>query len=602
MPRQSKSAFRRLAVVLGCVLGTLAAPAGALAADDLVVLDGDPAPLLQGTLSYAKVYINSTLRLTGNTVLNVDSLYIGPRAQLQSCWVPDPVNPLEAGDPAGCVNGRSLTVRARGTVQIAPAISLQGGNGPSRAGGSLLITGSAITLGGAVDTSGTGGLPSGSVTLITSGLLRFQSIGAPGAIVGLTGARGVSASADVDVRPYNGAPAPAGQAPGGGAVGIVSSAGNISIRSSVLADGAGAGSPGLLGGAGGSVTIRGGDVRVGNVQTSGGATQDVMGGTAGPLRINARGRATIGSLTANGGGGGTGLAGHASVIDVIAVRKNIVGSASASGPAAPVGGGNGGAIRLRGSAIVATGLTATGGNGTQAVSNPVGGLGGRIDVAGTGRVLVPGLAANGGNAAGAGLAGRGGSVSVSGTRVQVAGGVSVSGGDGVNGPAGAGGAIALGASVGSLRVIGGLDAAGSPSTNNFAAPAGKITAAAKGPMIITGQIGVQGANGAGGSSRRQLILRAPQLDLLAGFGATGGNGTTPGAPGRPRRDRLRRQRRRPRTPGPLGGRRQRQRHRRRRRRRQPAVVSAVNLRLFGGVDVTGGGRPTATAARPAASR
>ena len=64
MPRQSKSPFRRLAVVLGCLLGTLAAPAGALAADDLIVLDGDPAPLLQGTLSYAKVYINTTLRLT----------------------------------------------------------------------------------------------------------------------------------------------------------------------------------------------------------------------------------------------------------------------------------------------------------------------------------------------------------------------------------------------------------------------------------------------------------------------------------------------------------------------------------------------------------
>ena len=42
VPRQSKTAFRRLTVVIGCVLGTLVAPAGALGADDLVVLDGDP--------------------------------------------------------------------------------------------------------------------------------------------------------------------------------------------------------------------------------------------------------------------------------------------------------------------------------------------------------------------------------------------------------------------------------------------------------------------------------------------------------------------------------------------------------------------------------
>ena len=186
------------------MLGTLAAPASAMAAEDLVVLDGDPAPLLQGSLTYAKVYINTTVRLTNNTVLNVDSLYIGPRAQIQSCWVPDPMNPLEAGDPAGCTNGRSLTIRARGAVQITPPISLQGGNGPVRLGGSLFVSGSAVTIGGAINTAGIGGLPSGAVTLATGGLLRLQSVSAPGASVTLNGARGVSASADIDVRPYDG--------------------------------------------------------------------------------------------------------------------------------------------------------------------------------------------------------------------------------------------------------------------------------------------------------------------------------------------------------------------------------------------------------------
>ncbi len=588
MPRQSKNARTRLAVLIGCLIGTLVAPASALAADDLVVLDGDPAPLLQGTLSYAKVYINSTLRLTGNTVLNVDSLYIGPRAQLQSCWVPAPANPLEAGDAAGCVNGRSLTIRSRGSVQITPAITLQGGNGPSRAGGSLLITGSAVTLGGAVNTSGTGGLNSGTVTLGTGGLLRVQSIAAPGAAVSLTGSRGVSSSADIDVRPYNGGPAAAGFAPSGGSVTVGSSAGNISIRSSVLSDGASAGGAGLFGGTGGPVNIQGGDVRVGNVQTSGGATQDLLGGNAGSLRIGARGRATIGSLTANGGGGGTGRAGQAAGIDVFGARKVIIGSASASGPAAAIAGGNGGTVRVHGAAIVATGLAATGGNGTNGPANPSGGLGGRIEVIGSGRVLVPGLAATGGNGGGLGPAGRGGSVTVTGTRVQIAGAVSTSGGDGVDGPAGAGGTIALGSSVGSLRVLGGLDAGGSPSTTNVAAGAGRVTASAKGPMLIIGQVNVQGANGAsGGSAGGSVVLRGPQLDLLTGFAATGGNGTAPGAPGgRGATIDVR-------SGGDLvlqgvsvaggngngagaggggGG----------------AILSAVGLRLFGGVDVTGG--------------
>ena len=53
MPRQS-NAVRSL-VALACAFGALVVPARALAADDLVVLEGDPAPLLQGTHTYALV-------------------------------------------------------------------------------------------------------------------------------------------------------------------------------------------------------------------------------------------------------------------------------------------------------------------------------------------------------------------------------------------------------------------------------------------------------------------------------------------------------------------------------------------------------------------
>ncbi len=103
-------------------------------------------------------------------------------------------------------------------VQIAPAISLQGGNGAARVGGTLLITGTAITLGGTVTTQGVGGRRPAASRCRPAARCRFQAIGAPGATVSLTGARGVSSSADIDVRPYNGGPARAGRAAGGGAV------------------------------------------------------------------------------------------------------------------------------------------------------------------------------------------------------------------------------------------------------------------------------------------------------------------------------------------------------------------------------------------------
>jgi hypothetical protein len=522
VPRQSKTTRQRLVVLIGCLLGILAAPASALAADDLIVLDGDPAPMLQGTRTYAKVYINSTLRLTNNTVLNVDSLYIGPRAQLQSCWVPDPANPLEAGDPAGCTNGRSLTIRSRGAVQIAPPISLLGGTGPSRSGGTLFITGSSVTLGGAVDTSGTGGFRSGNVTLATGGLLRVQSVAAPGAVVSLNGALGVSVGADVDVRPYAGGPAFAGQAPFAGSVGVASAAGNISIRSGVLADGAGAGGPGLSGGGAGGVTLRGGDVRVGNVQTSGGATQDQAGGNAGPIRIGARGRATLGSLTANGGTAATGRAGQAAGIEVLAARKVVLGMASASGPSAPLGGGSGSTVRLRGSSIVATGIAAGGGSGTLGAASPGGGAGGKIDVVAGGRVVLPGLAAAGGNGAGAGPAGGGGIVTVVGSRVLIYGGVDVTGGAAPNAPGGKTGIMTLRAT-GPLTVAGTLDASGTAAPASVASPGGRVAITAGGDASIAG-INVSGANGGtGGSAAGVTVLRGPRIDLGT-LTASGGNG------------------------------------------------------------------------------
>src|SRR3954453_12179208 len=383
VPRQS-NAVRSL-VALACAFGALVVPARALAADDLVVLEGDPAPLLQGTHTYAQVYINSTLRLIGNTSLTVDSLYIGPRAQIESCWVPDPANPAEAGDPIGCVNGRSLAIHARGPVQIAPAISLQGGHGAARLGGTLLITGTSLALGGAVTTQGFGGLPSGSVTLSTGGALRFQAVDAPGAGVALAGGRGISSSAEVDTRPYNGGPHAAGHAPGGGAVTVNAGAGNVSLRGGIFTDGADAGGPGLYGGNGGRVLGLGGDVRVANILAGGGSTQNVVGGTGGTITVAARGRATLGTVAADGGdAGGNGRGGNAAAIAISSARKGVIDSVTARGAGGGRSGGAGSSVRVRGAALVIANLNASGGNGNGAALNPPGGPGAPAGRGGTG--------------------------------------------------------------------------------------------------------------------------------------------------------------------------------------------------------------------------
>jgi hypothetical protein len=522
VPRQSHAV--RSLVALACAFGALVVPARALAAEDLVVLDGDPAPLLQGNLHFARVYINSTLRLTGNTALTVDSLYIGPRAQLQSCWVPDPLNPAENGDPAGCVNGRSLVIHARGAVQIAPSISLEGGTGTARAGGTLTITGTSITLGGPISTQGVGGRVSGSVVLSTGGMLRFQSINAPGATVVVTGARGVSAADGIDVRPYTGGPHPPGRAPFGGAIAITSSAGNVSLRGSVLADGADAGTPGLYGGNGGRATIVGGDVRVAAVRADGGSSQNVMGGIAGPVRIAARGRATLGGVSSDGGdAGANGRGGNGTFVQVFAARKTVVDSATARGGGGGRSGGAGGAVRVHGAAIVIANLSASGANGNGAALNPPGGRGGAVELIGTGVVQAPGIGANGGNGAGSGAGGRGGSAVVSGAGLHLSGGIDVTGGSSPNVP-GATGAISV-RSNGPVAIAGTLDASGTNATSGVAAPGGRVTMTATGDGYVGG-VSVSGGSGrTGGRVGGVAVLRGANLDV-GGISSAGGNGLT----------------------------------------------------------------------------
>ena len=83
----------------------------AAAAGDLIILNGDTVTLSPGSYNYSFVVIDGTLRLTGNTTISASSIYFGPDAYLDTCWVPSGSSG-QGGDD--CTAGRSLTLNANG--------------------------------------------------------------------------------------------------------------------------------------------------------------------------------------------------------------------------------------------------------------------------------------------------------------------------------------------------------------------------------------------------------------------------------------------------------------------------------------------------------
>ena len=129
------------------------------------------------------------MRLAGDTAITATDVFIGPDAQLQTCYDPG----TNGND---CTNGRSLSITASGGVAISPAIDLRGAVGTNRAGGSLVIHAARVALGGAVETAGTAA-PSGGIAIDSPGLVVTQNLHAPGAGIVVHGAGGVSIGGDV---------------------------------------------------------------------------------------------------------------------------------------------------------------------------------------------------------------------------------------------------------------------------------------------------------------------------------------------------------------------------------------------------------------------
>jgi hypothetical protein len=182
----------RAALTLAALVMTAAAPAAH--AEDLIALEGDPPVLLDGAREYGVVYVNTTLRLTGDTHIRAREVYIGPQTAFRPCHVPG------SGDNA-CGNGRNLRIEATGPLRFAAGdINLRGGTVSPRAGGSLTLVGGSVTVSGAINTAGTFG-GSGAVTVLAAGPVAIGGgITAYGAPVVVRAGDGASVNGDVLTR------------------------------------------------------------------------------------------------------------------------------------------------------------------------------------------------------------------------------------------------------------------------------------------------------------------------------------------------------------------------------------------------------------------
>ena len=111
--RPARLALLRFALLLALVFAGFVAVPAAAQADDLIQLSGDPPVTLSGPVSYGLLYLDGTVRLAGDTSITATDVFIGPDAQLQTCWD-------VASMGSNCTSGRSLAIIASGGVAISP--------------------------------------------------------------------------------------------------------------------------------------------------------------------------------------------------------------------------------------------------------------------------------------------------------------------------------------------------------------------------------------------------------------------------------------------------------------------------------------------------
>jgi hypothetical protein len=540
---------RRL--LTGCFVTLAAALAinvGAASAADLLVLNGDPPVTLSGSVQYGIVYVDGELRLTGDTQINAASIYIGPDASIDTCYVPG------SGD-GQCTAGRSLTLVSAGPLTVASAINLETGviNGP---GGNLNLSGTSVAVAGQIDTGGHTGFGSGSVTIASSGPVATQGISAPAAGVSIIGKGPILVGGAIQtqgshaVNPGN----PTSLMQPGGPVVITATGGDVDVDGAITTQGQSGVSGGGSGGAGGAVAINGANVHAESITTFGGNGQATGSapGMSGAVNIGASATLAVsGTIDTSGaaGPGGSGVPG--APVSLKAGGAVVLGGIDASGAQTAVGY----PITVSGTTVTAGDLNASGGGGSAANHNGAGA--GPISIAAPQGATLGALLAVGGNGAGIpsnpAVAGAGGAITVASPAGSIsAGRVESEGGSQGSGPGANGGPISLNAAD-DLSVAGDVRADGSDAGGLWTPPwtagnAGSLFLAADtGTLDIGGQASAQGGTGAGSSTSGQLgglggaggkvTLIAHAIGLLTSLSAAGGPGggngdlQGPGGPG-----------------------------------------------------------------------
>jgi hypothetical protein len=527
---------------------TLALNVAGASAADLLILNGDPPATLSGAQQYGIVYIDGALRLTGDTTINAASIYFGPDASIDTCYVPG------TGD-GQCAGGRSLTLNSSGPLTVATGIDLESGvtSGP---GGNLYLSGTTVAVAGQIETDGDTGYGSGSVTISSRGSIATQGIFAPGAGVSLSGPGPILVGGAIQTQgaraPTPGNPSTQMQA--GGPVTITARAGDVDLGGAISAQGQGAPSGGGSGGGGGTVSISGANVYAEAINTNGGGSQAAGSapGASAPVTLTASGALTVtGAISSSGtgGAGGTGVPGAA--VSLKAGGAVDVGAVNASG--APASGGA--PITISGTSVLAGDINASGGSGSNEDRN--GANASPISVtapqgATLGQVLALGGNSDGSQSspatpgAGAAITVASSAGSISASQVESAGGS-----QGV-GPGANGGPLSLHAAD-DLLVAGNVRADGSNAGGSWTPPwsggnAGRLSlTAATGTLSIGGNTSAKGGSGSSNATNGQLggsggaggqvTLIAHAVGLLTSLSAAGGSGggydneQGPGGPG-----------------------------------------------------------------------
>jgi hypothetical protein len=559
----ARNPLRRLALLAALAgVGLVAVPAIAQA-DDLIQLNGDLPVTLQGGVSYGLLYLDGNVRLAGDTSIFAGDVFIGPDAQLQTCFA--------GGNGNDCGNGRSLSITATGGVAISPAIDLRGGVGTSRSGGTLVIHAARVALGGGVETAGTNA-QSGGIVIDSPGLVVTQNLHAPGAGISVHGGGGVSIGGDVSSAGTDTATGgdPARVTSGGG-IDIGSGSGDVSVLGSVSSFGkdmAGAGA--LEGGHGGVVSVAGGEIHIsGAIDSSAGRGVDISAGQPGGIALAARGSIVVsGPVNASGDISTNGFGSNGAVVNLSAKAGLAVGSVSAAGGAStsagagvggsvtlssgaalsagaintsgagsPMGGTHGGAVTVTGASVALGAVTSDAGDASSDAAGGNGDTGGAVTIAATGNAGVGAVSARGGSGRTTGAGGSGGVVAISGDRVTT-GSVTTLGEN-----LSASGASVTLAAQSSLFVGGAVDTSGAAGANGNPARVGgyggaMLLSVAHGPITLGGRLrseggaggnGAAGGGGAAGGSGGSIEIVVGSVASSTGVLSGGGNGGTAGA-------------------------------------------------------------------------